>query len=95
MSTILVSPRGLGYDVTIDGRMFHVEPGEPLHKMAADLLRLRRLSGQERIQFSEYTLEQLEATIAEGRGDEDIEREVARRKGVLYYPSNPDRRNIK
>lgn len=94
-NSILIEPEDEDYKVTIDGRMFHVKPGEPLHKMAQDLLRLRRLAGSSNVKFPEYTLEQLEEAMNDGRGDEEIAREIARRKGVIYFPINPDRRNIK
>ena len=94
-SNILIEADGDNYRVTIDGRTFHVKPGEPLHKMTQDLLRLRKLERAADVSFPEYTLEQLEQTMEEGRGDPEIAREIARRKGLLYFPTNPDRRYTK
>ena len=94
-SAIRVVPQGENFEVTIDDRTFHVKPGSPMYKMAADLVRLRRLSAPRDAKFPAYTTEQLDAAVTEGRATEDMERELSRRRGVLWFPRTPTKGTIK
>jgi hypothetical protein len=83
-----VTPDGPNFIILTGRRRVKATPGTPLHKMAADLLRLRKV--QETLppetKFPSYTLEQLERICQDGTATEEVRQEVARRTGREYKP---------